>query len=154
MDAFVQFFADWGYWGLFLGSFIAGSIVPLSSEALVVACVGPFHLDPWLCLVAALIGNVSGGMTCYWLGTLGNIHWIETYAHVSQQKLERAQRFIQGRGAWMGFFAFVPILGSAITVALGYMRANIPIVVLSMTIGKALRYAAVIWATIGAASLL
>lgn len=53
----------------------------------------------------------------------------------------------------MAFFAFVPILGSAITVALGYMRANVPIVLTTMTIGKAIRYALVIWGTLGFCSL-
>ncbi len=85
MDAFVQFFIDWGYWGMFLSAFIAGSIVPLSSEAVLIACVGPLHLSPWLCLLAATAGNVSGGMTCYWLGTLGNMEWIEKYAHVNHE---------------------------------------------------------------------
>ena len=33
MDAILQFLIDWGYWGLFLGSFIAGSVLPFSSEA-------------------------------------------------------------------------------------------------------------------------
>ena len=153
MDAFVSFFLQWGYLGLFLGSFVAGSVVPLSSEAIVVACVG-MHMNPWWCLLAALLGNVAGGMTCYWMGSKGKMEWIERYAHVSKEKLERAQRFIHNRGAWMGFFAFIPLLGTAITVALGYMRANPWMVLLSMTIGKALRYAVLIWGTLGVISLM
>ena len=50
-----------------------------------------------------------------------------------------------GRGAWMGFFAFLPVLGSAITIVLGLMRANIPISLTSMAIGKFLRYVALIY---------
>jgi len=45
-----------------------------------------------------------------------------------------------GHGAWMGFFAFLPLLGSAITILLGLMRANIPISLASITAGKLLRY--------------
>jgi membrane protein YqaA with SNARE-associated domain len=149
----IAFLTEWGYFGLFLSSFVAGSVVPLSSEAVLVACVGPLHLTPWLCLVAALAGNVLGGMTCYWLGHLGNLAWIEKYAHVKKEKLDKAEAFCRGRGACMAFFAFVPILGSAITVALGYMRANVPIVLTTMTIGKAIRYALVIWGTLGFCSL-
>ena len=37
MDAILQFLIDWGYWGLFLGSFIAGSVLPFSSEAVLAA---------------------------------------------------------------------------------------------------------------------
>lgn len=46
MDAILQFLIDWGYWGLFLGSFIAGSVLPFSSEAVLAACVGPVGLRP------------------------------------------------------------------------------------------------------------
>lgn len=50
--------------------------------------------------------------------------------------MDRAERFVHGRGAWMAFFAFIPILGSAISIVLGMMRANIWIVILAMTIGR------------------
>jgi membrane protein YqaA with SNARE-associated domain len=40
----------------------------------------------------------------------------------------------------MGFFAFLPIIGSAITVTLGFMRANMLISFVSIAIGKFLRY--------------
>ena len=154
MDAILQFLIDWGYFGLFIGSFVAGSVIPFSSEAVLIACIGPLGLDPWICTLAATAGNVAGGMTCYWMGHLGNMHWIEKYFHVKKEKIERAERFVQGRGALMAFFAFIPILGSAISIVLGMMRANIWIVILSMTIGKILRYALLAWGTIGAAALL
>jgi membrane protein YqaA with SNARE-associated domain len=145
LDALIHFFTQWGYLGLFLGSFMAGSIIPFSSEALVIACVGALHMNPVTCLFVALAGNVSGGMTCYWLGHLGKIEWIEKYAHVSEEKLNRALHFMHNRGAWMGFFAFVPLLGSAITIVLGLMRANIPISLTSIALGKFLRYVVLIY---------
>ncbi len=148
IETLIQFFAQWGYLGLLLGSFLAGSIVPFSSEALVIACVGPFHMEPVTCLFVALLGNVSGGMTCYYLGHLGKIEWIEKYAHVSEAKLNRTLEFMKNRGAWMGLFAFIPMLGTAISVALGYVRSNVWIVLLTMTIGKLLRYAAIIWGSL------
>ena len=79
------------------------------------------------------------------MGRLGKLEWIEKYLHVKQKDMDRATRFMAGRGAWMGFFAFVPILGSAITIVLGLMRANIPISLLSMAIGKFLRYVLLIY---------
>ena len=54
--------------------------------------------------------------------------------------MERAQRFMAGQGAWMGIFAFLPILGSAVTVILGLTRANMLISFVSIAIGKFLRY--------------
>ena len=50
-----------------------------------------------------------------------------------------------GHGALMGFFAFLPVLGSAITIVLGLMRANIPLSFLSITVGKFLRYVLLVY---------
>ena len=153
MDAILQFLIDWGYLGLFLGSFVAGSVIPFSSEAVLVACIG-LGLDPALCVASATVGNVAGGMTCYWMGHLGNMEWIEKYFHVKKEKIEKAERFVHGRGAGMAFFAFIPILGSAISIVLGMMRANIWIVMLSMTLGKILRYALLVWGVVKASALI
>ena len=62
MDAIAQFFVEWGYVGLFLSAFIAGSILPFSSEAVMVILTG-MGLDPVGCLIAASLGNTLGGMT-------------------------------------------------------------------------------------------
>ena len=59
-----QFFTDWGYVGLFLSAFVAGSILPFSSEVVLVILVR-MGLDPLLCLFAAASGNTRGGMTLF-----------------------------------------------------------------------------------------
>ncbi len=143
MESLIEFFVEWGYVGLFLSAFVAGSVVPFSSEAVMVVLTG-MGLNPFGCLVAATAGNTLGGMTCYWIGMAGKREWITRYLGVSDEKLARAERFLAGRGAMMGFFAFLPYVGEAIAVVLGLMRSNMALTVLSMTIGKALRYAAVL----------
>jgi membrane protein YqaA with SNARE-associated domain len=64
---------------------------------------------------------------------------------VKKEDLDKAHRFIAGHGSWMGFFAFLPILGSAITIALGLMRSNIVITFIAITIGKIFRYIILIY---------
>ena len=81
----------------------------------------------------------------YCVGRMGNLVWIERYLHVSRESIEKAEKFMAGRGAWMGFFAFLPLLGSAITIALGLMRANVAISLISISIGKLLRYAVLVF---------
>lgn len=100
--------------------------------------------NPFGCLMAATAGNTLGGMTCYWIGMAGKREWITRYLGVSDEKLARAERFLAGRGAMMGFFAFLPYVGEAIAVVLGLMRSNMALTAASMTVGKALRYAAVL----------
>lgn len=145
VDSLVQLLTDWGYVGLFISALLAGSIVPFSSE-LVMGALVAMGLEPWLCVLAATLGNTLGGLTCYWLGRLGRIDWIEKYLGVKREKVERVQRFLQGRGALMAFFAFLPFVGEAIAVALGFMRSNLWLTTVSMFAGKLARYAAMLWA--------
>ena len=139
MDFFTQLLVDYGYWGMFLSAFLAGSFLPFSSEAVMLALLAA-GVDPVLLLVYGSIGNVLGGMLNYGLGRLGKLEWLERYFHVKQSSLDRAYRFMGGRGAWMGFFAFLPIIGSAITIVLGLMRSNLFISTISITAGKFARY--------------
>ena len=127
MDAFIetvsQILIDWGYPGLFISALLAGSIVPFSSEIVLLGLV-KLGLDP----------------TCYYMGRLGRIDWIEKYFKVKKEKIDKMQRFLQGKGALMAFFAFLPAIGEVISIALGYMRSNVWLTTASMFAGKLIRY--------------
>ena len=140
MGALIDILIDFGYWGMLAAAFLAGSFFPFSSEAVMTALVA-VGFDPVQLTIYATIGNVAGGLFNYGVGRMGRLDWIEKYLHVSKESLDKATKFMGGHGAWMGFFAFVPILGSAITICLGLMRANIIISVISITLGKFIRYA-------------
>lgn len=130
MDAFIdstiQLLIEWGLPGLFISALLAGSIVPFSSELVLVALVK--------------LGNTVGGMTCYYMGRLGKISWIEKYFKVKKEKVDKMVNFLQGKGALMAFFAFLPAIGEVISIALGFMRSNIWLTVASMFAGKLIRY--------------
>ena len=140
----VDILTEYGYWGMLIAAFIAGSFFPFSSEAVMLGLLAT-GLDAWQLIVYGSVGNILGSMFNYGVGRLGRLDWIERYLHVKRSDLDRAQRFMRGHGAWMGFFAFLPILGSAITILLGLMRANIPISLFSIALGKFLRYLILIY---------
>lgn len=70
-----------------------------------------------------------------------------------QKQLDKATRFIHGKGAWMALFSFLPVIGDAILIVLGLMRAHVGIVTISMTIGKLARYILLVAAALGLISL-
>lgn len=144
MDILIGFLIHWGYWGMLVSAFLAGSFFPFSSEAVIVGLQSA-RLVPLQLVIYATIGNVLGGMFNYSIGRMGRLDWIEKYLHVKHESLDKAQRFMKGHGAWMGFFAFLPVLGSAITIVLGLTRANLPISILSISIGKLLRYVVLVY---------
>ena len=125
---------------MLISAFIAGSFLPFSSEAVMTGLVAA-GLEPLPLLIYGTIGNWAGSMFNYCVGRMGKMEWVERYLHVSQENMEKAQRFMGKRGAWMGFFAFLPVIGTAICILLGLMRANPWISSLSVFLGKVLRYA-------------
>ncbi|GCB35735.1 YqaA family protein [Bacteroides faecalis] len=143
MDAFIdstiQLLIDWGLPGLFISALLAGSIIPFSSELVLVTLV-KLGLNPTACILAATLGNTVGGMTCYYMGRLGKISWIEKYFKVKKEKIDKMVTFLQGKGALMAFFAFLPAIGEVVAIALGFMRSNTWLTLISMFVGKLLRY--------------
>ena len=135
----VQLLIDFGYWGMLVAAFLAGSFIPYSSEAVMVALQAA-GLDPILLVVYGSIGNILGSIFNYYVGRFAGAQWAVKYLHVKQKSLDKATAYVRGHGAWVGFFAFIPILGSAISIALGMMRANPLMSFISFSIGKIIRY--------------
>lgn len=140
----LEFLISYGFVGMFVASFIAGSVFPFSSEAVMtglqLAGVPLFPL-----FLSATTGNVLGSMFNFWIGSMGDPMKIQKYTHVSSEKIDNMSKFMQRYGAWLGFFTFIPVLGSVISVTLGYLRANVWVSLLSITLGKSIRYAVLIW---------
>ena len=137
-------FVEYGYIGLFLASFLAATILPFGSE-FVFAGLLAAGMDGWMCVAIASVGNWMGGMTNYYLGMLGKIEWIEKYLKVKKDKIERMRQWLEGKGAAMGFFSFLPVVGDLMAIALGYMRSNVYIVSGSMFLGKFIRYVLIMY---------
>ena len=144
MEILIDWLTQYGYLGMLVAAFIAGSFLPFSSEAVMVGLMAA-KLDPMMLTVYATVGNVLGSYFNYWVGSQGKVVWIEKYLHVKKKDLDKAQCLLEGKGAWMGFFAFLPILGTAIAIVLGLMRANITISFVSIAIGKLLRYVLIMY---------
>lgn len=144
----MHFFISLGYIGLLLGSFLAGSIVPFSSELLLTAGIAS-NANPWICLIICCIGNIAGGMTCYWLGHLGKLDWLVKHKIIREDQLARFLPKIERYGALFALLSWLPFAGEAISVCLGFLRVKTIPVLLYMSIGKTLRYFIFFVSTLG-----
>ncbi len=147
----VDFLANYGYWGLFLGALLAGSILPFSSEILLSGLLLA-GANPVLCLVSATAGNTLGGMTCFWLGKLGKMDLLERRFGIKEEKVKLWSDKLRNKGAVLAVLGFLPFVGEVIEVALGYLRSNGWLVCLFIAVGKGLRYFAWLMAHIYIAS--
>ncbi|MDR0537485.1 MAG: DedA family protein [Tannerellaceae bacterium] len=141
----LDFFIHYGYIGLFLASFLAATILPFGSEAVFAALLAA-GLGAFPCIVVGTLGSSLGGVTNYYLGRLGKTEWIEKYLRVKEEKILATQVWIDRKGgAYLAFFSFLPFFGDVIPLALGFMKANFWKVALSMTVGKMIRYIALLF---------
>lgn len=151
MQDLVNCLAVYGPAGMFVAAFLAGSILPFSSEIVFLSLLGAGS-SPVLLLVCATAGNVLGALLDYWIGTLGREEWISRYAKVPPDKLERGKRYVRRYGAWAGLLSFVPVVGDLIVVAMGYLRTSVPLSVLTITLSKYVRYQLIVSAWLAAQS--
>jgi membrane protein YqaA with SNARE-associated domain len=133
---------DYSLWGLFLASFLAATVVPFSSEALLSFLIIN-GTDPYTAVFVATAGNWLGGMSSFGIGYLGKWEWIEKYLRIKRQTLEKWHTRLYKRGAVFAFLSWVPGVGDIFAVGLGLLRSNVWITAIAMLSGKFLRY--VVW---------
>lgn len=134
---------DYSLWGLFLASFLAATVVPFSSEALLTYLIAT-GTPVSSAVMVATAGNFVGGMSSYMIGYMGKWEWIERYLRIKRSTLEKWHNRLYKRGAVFAFLSWVPVVGDIFAVGLGLLRANIGVTASAMLAGKFLRY--LIWA--------
>ena len=122
--------------GLFLASFAAATLVPLSSEAALYAYLQAFPESKVLAVAVATVGNTAGGMTSYLVGRL-------VPARAQKKLSERALGWIRRYGAAATLLAWLPVVGDALVVAAGWLRVNWLAALCFMAAGRLARYIAV-----------
>jgi len=135
----MEYFLTWGYPGLFLGSFLAATILPFSSEILVTGLLLA-GASPLYVLIIATTGNWLGSLSTYGIGWLGKWEWIEKWFKVSREKIEKQQGKIAKYGSLLAFLVWAPVIGDVFALALGFYRVNFIKCSIFMLIGKFLRY--------------
>lgn len=139
----MEWLLNLGYFGLFLGSFVAATVVPFSSDVQLVAMLAAGG-NVWLCVAVATLGNWLGGLTSYWLGWLGKWEWIEKYMRVRHETLIKHKSKVDQYGAWLALLTWLPFIGDIFAIALGFYRVDFRKSALLMLIGKGARF--VMWA--------
>ena len=124
---------DGGLAGLFAASFLASTVVPLSSEAVLFGYLKLYPAQLPAALVLATLGNTLGGLTSY---ALGRLLPERTQKKLDPRVLEKLRRY----GSPLTVLAWLPIVGDALCVAAGWLRLNWISVTAFMAVGRLARY--------------
>jgi len=132
--------------GLFLGTFLAATVLPFSSDALYVAALMAGLWSPVAVLTVATLGNWLGGVTTYLMGRLAKWEWVERIFRVSREKLQSQKAVIDKWGVWAALVSWVPFIGDIINLALGFYKTPAAGTLILLLVGKFLRF--VVWTLI------
>ena len=101
-----SFLTSAGYAALILFGFLEAACIPISSEitfgfAGVLAYQG--HLNLALVIIIGSLAELGGSYASYAIGRVGGrplVHKLGRYVLVTESDVSRAERFLEGRGAW------------------------------------------------------
>lgn len=153
MDWLISLFSEYGYVGMGLLAFLSGSIVPITSEVLLIFFLG-VGLNAVLLTIVATAGNTLGGICCYFIGMIADKEKSFKMFKITPRRMQRADRIIQRYGYWAAFISFVPVLGETLLILLGVMRVSWWKVAIVMAIGKLVRYTFITLSYLGVTNML
>lgn len=132
-------FADFGYLGLFVSAFLAGTPVPMNCEVVLSALLMMgYGLVP--CIASAVVGNWCGATVNYLIGRLCNYEKMLRLTRVKPERLEKVRDYLMGRGTWCAMGSFIPLLGNALIIYYGILRAPFWKVGCWMLVGQIVRF--------------
>ena len=140
MNDWFVFTETFSLWSLFFSAFLSSTLLPGSSEALLITYLSQ-EFDPVSLLIVATIGNTIGGVSSWLIG-----YWlIYKYPKSIPEKL--TPKSIERLRHWgwpVLLLSWVPIIGDPLCLAAGWLKLNFYWSVLAIAVGKLIRYSAIV----------
>lgn len=128
------------YLGLFLSAFLSATLLPGSSEILLLTLMQQ-DLNQGLLWLWATLGNTLGSLVNWVLGRYFLHFQHRRWFPVSQQSLQKSQHWFQRYGLWSLLLSWAPVIGDPLTLLAGVMKVRLSLFLFLVLIAKGLRYA-------------
>ena len=135
----MEWLSEYGLGGLALSAFLAATILPLSSELVLVALVISGE-DLTALIVIATIANVAGSILNYAVCRWGANTILHRWLHLSEKQTKNAEHQFNHYGKWSLLLAWVPIIGDPLTFIAGLFKVHFGLFIRLVTLGKFSRY--------------
>ena len=133
-------------WLLFASAFLSATLLPGSSEAVLIGLLASGTGQPALLVAAASLGNIAGALVNWAMGRYFLHFKDRSWFPLKEATNARAQAWFARFGIWSLLLSWVPVVGDPLTLIAGVMRVPIGRFVLIVAIGKVLRYALIVLA--------
>ncbi len=133
---------------MFFAAFIAATLIPAQSEAVLVGMLLAKSNPVSLLLLVATVGNVLGSLVNWAIGRFLQGYAGQRWFPVSPGQLTRASNWYACHGWWTLLGSWLPVIGDPLVLVSGLMREPLWRVVLVVTLAKGGRYLALSWVTL------
>ena len=128
------------YLSLFLISFLAATILPLSSELALGSMLNANKQNSFALIVAASSGNILGSVFNWMLGFYLFKYINKKWIPFKENQINIASKRFNKFGVWSLLFAWVPIIGDPLTFVAGILKVNFLLFFILTAVGKISRY--------------
>ena len=128
------------YFSLFIISFLAATILPLSSELTLAGLLSTNNYNVISLLSTASVGNILGSVFNWLLGFYLFDYIGKRWFPFKINQISSASKKFKKFGVWSLLFVWVPIIGDPLTFVAGILRVNFLLFLALVTIGKISRY--------------
>ena len=140
-------------WLLFASAFTSATLLPGSSEAVLVGLLaadgGALARESVVPLViVATVGNCLGSLVNWILGRFFAHYRDRRWFPVNEDEFARAEAWYQRWGVWSLLLSWMPLIGDPITLIAGVMRTPFLPFILIVVVAKGARYAFVAWGVV------
>ena len=130
---------------LFIISLLAATILPLSSEIVLTTMLLTNLFEKNILLIIASSGNILGSIFNWYFGKKITIFQDRKWFPVSQEQLNKSQKYFQKYGLWSLLLAWVPVIGDPLTLLAGVLKVRFSIFFILVSISKISRYIFIIY---------
>ena len=129
-----QYLANSALGILFVSGFLSATLLPGSSEAIILATLAQGKHHSITVITVATLGNTLGALSNYGIG------WLLPNRFKNEAQGQRALQWIERYGYLSLLFAWLPIIGDPLCLAAGWLRMRFFPCTILIALGKALRY--------------
>ena len=124
-----SFLTHWGYAAIFLFGFLEACCIPIPSEitfGFAGVLAGEGHLNIVAVIVVGTVAELIGSYVAYGVGRAGGrplVHRFGRYLLITQADIDRAERFVAGRGIWaIPVGRALPIVRTFVSIVAGFIE--------------------------------
>jgi len=137
------------YLALAASAFVAATVFPLQSEAVLIGLMLTGDHLIWLLVLVASVANTAGSVVNWWLGGLIHRYLDRRWFPASPEALARAEGWYRRWGHWSLMLSWAPVIGDPLTVVAGVLREPLWRFLILVALAKTGRYVTLALITLG-----